>query len=231
MSTVIRRGGIAIAATGVLLAALAAPAAAHVTADPNEVSSGYATSLLRVPHGCDGEATTAIRVQVPDGIENLRPQQVGGWEIEISDDEIAWVGGDLPDTEFQEFGINFRVLDDAPEILWFPTIQECGDTEHRWIDIPETLDGWGALDEPAPYVINSVSGGASDEDHGDEADDAADQDAASNESDNGETDEAAGETGGGTDAVAVIALVAALAALATGVAALVTGRRRGSTGS
>ena len=43
-------------------------ASAHVTLERQEapVGSSY-KAVLRVPHGCDGSPTTAIRVRVPAG--------------------------------------------------------------------------------------------------------------------------------------------------------------------
>jgi periplasmic copper chaperone A len=239
-----RRAGVVLAGTVLLVPALAVPVAAHVTATPNEANSPYFRTAFRVPHGCEGSATTAVRVQIPDGVDNPKPEVVAGWTIDIvpaengaaghdddddngngngdgnGDDqaagpvaEVAWVGGNLPDNNFQEFGLSFRITDEAPEVLWFPTIQECEEGEHRWIEIPATVDEWGDLDEPAPYVINHNV-------HADGSDDAA---AGAGESDeSAEEPQAAaaanGDSGGG--ALPVIALIAGLLGLAAGAAAL-----------
>ena len=47
---------------------IAVPAAAHVTLENREapVGAGY-KAVLRVPHGCEGTATTALRVRIPEG--------------------------------------------------------------------------------------------------------------------------------------------------------------------
>jgi periplasmic copper chaperone A len=152
-------------AAAVLVVALAGPAAAHVTANPDEADGPFVRTALRVSHGCEGSPTTAVRVQIPEGVEQPRPEVVPGWDIEIvgaeaggdegatgSVAEVAWVAGSLPDEHFQEFGLSFRITDDAPAVLWFPTIQECEAGEHRWIDIPASVEEWGDLEEPAPYV-------------------------------------------------------------------------------
>src|SRR5690606_40660844 len=114
---------------------LAAPAYAHVTATPDEADSAFFRTSLRVGHGCDGSPTTAVRVRVPEGVESVHPEVVPGWEIDLvtedggaagteeGDDtaaatvtEIAWTGGSLPDGYFQEFGLTFRITEQAPEV-------------------------------------------------------------------------------------------------------------------
>jgi len=55
---------ILIGAAGAIVSAYAA--FAHVTLDTREapVGAGY-KAVMRVPHGCEGTATTAIRVRIP----------------------------------------------------------------------------------------------------------------------------------------------------------------------
>ena len=64
------------------LALLAAPAAAHVTLDASELpADGYVRVALRVGHGCQGAATTAIRVTLPPGLPMARPMPHAGWTL------------------------------------------------------------------------------------------------------------------------------------------------------
>lgn len=242
MTTLFRRAGVVLAGTALLAPfLLAAPAAAHVTATPNEANSPFFRTAFRVGHGCDGAATTTVRIQIPDGVTTARPEVVPGWEVEITPvetgeeegdghgsavpvAEVAWVGGNLPDSQFQEFGLSVRIADDAPEVLYFPTIQECEEGEHRWIEIPDSVDGWGDLDEPAPYVINSTAGGGdhgatSDDEGEDEGEDAAEPGEAADEAE----PVAAGDEGSG--ALPVVALIAGLLGLVAGLAALVVALR------
>ena len=63
-------------AIGALLLALAStnPALAHVTlAVPTATPGTGYKAVLRVPHGCDGAATTGIRVQIPEGYIAVKP--------------------------------------------------------------------------------------------------------------------------------------------------------------
>jgi periplasmic copper chaperone A len=69
----------------VLTAACAAgPAMAHVTAQPNEgATGGTFRTAFNVPHGCEGSATVAARLKIPDGVIGVKPQLKPGWQITL----------------------------------------------------------------------------------------------------------------------------------------------------
>lgn len=161
------------AAIAAALVAAAGPAAAHVTANPNEAPSGsYFRTALRVGHGCQGSPTVAVRVKIPDGVLSARPQMKPGWTITITMrtldkpveaghgrmisevvDQIEWRGGPLPNEYFDEFGLSVKLPSGAAgDILYFPVVQECEAGLHRWIEIPSGERKWGDLDQPAPFV-------------------------------------------------------------------------------
>ena len=49
-------------------------ASAHITLEKKEAPVGASyKAVLRVPHGCDGSATQAVRVRIPDGYLNVKP--------------------------------------------------------------------------------------------------------------------------------------------------------------
>lgn len=203
-------------ATGAALLLLAAPVSAHISTNPDEIDGRYVKTDFRVPHGCEGEATTALRIQIPDGVSGARPQEVPDWDIEVERDgeeavEIAWTGGELPDQRVQEFGLNMSIDEDAPDVIYFPTIQECGDVEHAWIELPDSIDEWGELDEPAPYLQRVDED--EDEDAGEDA--AAPDDEV----------EAAADSAGGTDPLTYGALAAGVLGLIAGITALFRSRR------
>src|SRR3954453_4147431 len=65
---------IASAAIAAALLACAIPAEAHISLDTPQASAlAYQRIAIRVPHGCEGAATTAIRMQVPDGVTAIKP--------------------------------------------------------------------------------------------------------------------------------------------------------------
>lgn len=161
------------AAAALVAAALgAAPALAHVTLQPNEAVAGnYFQAALSVPHGCDGSATRAVRVKIPDGVLSVKPQMKPGWSVEIKTrkiegeqprlhgktitetvDEVTWRGGPLPDNLYDTFGLVMKLPDAAGKTLYFPVVQECDEGVSRWIEIPAVGQKPDALHEPAPVL-------------------------------------------------------------------------------
>lgn len=148
-------------------AMLALPAAAHVTLDTREAPAlGYVRLAIRVPHGCDGAATTAIRLQVPEGVTAVKAQPKPGWTLTLAADEpagakpahdasppvreIAWRGGPLPDAYYEEFLIRVRLPDGPGQTVWFPFVQECeGGKVTRWIERPAAGQTYDDLRAPA----------------------------------------------------------------------------------
>jgi uncharacterized protein YcnI len=68
----------AIAALWSLVAA--STATARITLETAEApADSYDKAAFRVPHGCKGTPTVAIRIRIPDGVTNVKPQQKAGW--------------------------------------------------------------------------------------------------------------------------------------------------------
>ena len=191
---------IVVAAAALMAIAIAGPASAHVTATPNEgPAGGFFKTSFRVGHGCDGKPTTKISMQVPGNVSSVHPQVVTGWDIktrigELDEPieshgetitegvrEITWTATDagLPDAFMQEFGVSMALPDgEAGEPLWFPFVQECpGGDSHDWIEIPDSVEEWGDLEAPAPYVVLTAAEG----DHGDDEEAAAEETATNGE--------------------------------------------------
>ncbi|MDN5870069.1 MAG: DUF1775 domain-containing protein [Nitrococcus sp.] len=154
----------------VFSAVAARGALAHVTLATQEAPAGSSyRAVLRVPHGCNGSATTAIRVQIPKGVIAVKPMPKPGWELstKVGDyeksyeyyghaltrgvKEIAWTGGHLPDAWYDEFVFRGR-LPEAPAgtEVYFPVVQECVQGVQRWIAIPAPGKSAEDYDEPAP---------------------------------------------------------------------------------
>lgn len=145
------------------------PAAfAHVTLERNQAAVGAPyKAVLRVPHGCDGSPTTALRVKIPEGVIDVKPMPNPGWTLNIVKGkyaktyslyraqvsegvtEIDWSGGNLPDDYYDEFVfMSFLASDLQPgQTIYFPVVQECERGVHRWIEIPTEGSDYP---EPAP---------------------------------------------------------------------------------
>ena len=126
--------------------------------------------MLRVPHGCEGTATTSVRVRIPDGVIRAKPMPKPGWTLttvtgkypktyelfhaKLSEGvtEISWSGGKLPDAQYDEFVFQGNLADDLEpgKVLYFPVVQECEKGVHRWIEIPADGKSAGDYPEPAP---------------------------------------------------------------------------------
>lgn len=146
-----------------------APTLAHVTLQaPNAAAGASYKAILQIPHGCDGAATTEIKVRIPEGYLNVKPMPKAGWTVttvkgpyekayqlhgsEVTEGvtEITWSGGVLPDDFFDEFAFRGTLAVDLPEgtVLNFPTVQTCGEAEEAWIDVSGAPDA----DKPAPTL-------------------------------------------------------------------------------
>lgn len=151
------------------LAALTGPAAAHISLATKEAVVGTTfKAVLVASHGCGAAATTALRVQIPEGFYNVKPMPKAGWELNTvigayatpfnnhgttlteGVTEISWSGGELPDAYFDEFVFRgtFGSTLEAGTTFYFPVIQVCGDKEDAWIDTSGEPDA----ELPAPGV-------------------------------------------------------------------------------
>ncbi len=154
------------------LTLLSTPSYAHVTANPDNGAAGdYFQTSFRIAHGCEGDsATTSVHIKIPAGFASVRAQAKPGWNVSVlkhklakpipaghgkmSDEEVTdviWSGGNLPDDQYDEFGILTK-LPDAPQTLWFPVIQECKSGKNEWVQIPSKGQEWHDLKNPAPFV-------------------------------------------------------------------------------
>lgn len=147
-------------------------ALAHVTVRPADApADSYAHLTFTVPHGCNGSATTVLRIKLPEGILSAKPQMKPGWNVEIKSrkleapvqgphgktvtdvvDEVVWRGGPLPDNLYDTFGLVVRLPDKEGQSLYFPAEQECEQGVARWIEIPQAGQTSDKLRTPAPVV-------------------------------------------------------------------------------
>src|SRR5262249_27550692 len=63
-------------------ALLSSACLAHITLETRQAParSSY-KAVLRVPHGCKGSPTVAVRVKIPDGVFNVKPMPKPGWTL------------------------------------------------------------------------------------------------------------------------------------------------------
>ena len=153
-------------------------ASAHVSlAQPDAVPGSTYKAVLQVGHGCAGSPTVKLRVQIPEGVINVKPQPKPGWTLEtvkgaygksydlwgakVSEGvkELVWSGGSLPDHFYDEFAFRAFLTNDLPAgPLYFPVVQECEKGSERWIEIPEAGKSDDDYESPAPAVTLSPKG-------------------------------------------------------------------------
>jgi len=168
-----------LASPGLLLSLCAAlwqlPAQAHVTLEQAEalVDTPY-KAVLRVGHGCDGQATTALTVQIPAGFKGAKPMPKPGWTLSIrkeklsepyeshgrriSEDvvEIRWTAQSpesaLPDAWYDEFVLRGGTPS-TPGPLWFKVRQQCEHGEWNWAELPASGTLTRGLKAPAVLLM------------------------------------------------------------------------------
>jgi uncharacterized protein YcnI len=196
-------------------------AAAHVTLNPREwEAGGFARFAVRVPNERTNADTIEVTVRFPQSIISASFQPKPGWERSIKMEpldqpveeegeqitehiaSVTWSGGKIAPGEFEEFGVSFRVPETPGEDLVFPSIQTYSNGEVvRWIGPPDA-------DTPAPIVAVTEP---AEEEGGAQPTPQPPPAAAAG---------AAGEEDEGTDALAVVALIVAIAGLAAALGAL-----------
>ena len=177
-----RRSLLTAAAIG-CVALSATPAAAHITLEIGKAPIGAAyKAVFRIPHGCDGSATIKLRVEIPDGVIEVKPQPKPGWQVETVKGmyaaavtfegtrlttgvkEVVWSGGKLPDDFYDEFVFEAFLTDSLPSgtTIYFPVIQQCEAGIERWIEIPEPGKTPDDYEHAAPALALVPNAGSDD---------------------------------------------------------------------
>lgn len=164
---------ISLPLAAILVGSLISPAGAHPSLERREANVGAPyKAVMRVPHGCEGSATTQVRVQIPEGLIGVKPQPKPGWMIEATRGayahtypyyhgaqlaegvrEITW-SGRLADDHYDEFvfvGFVAATLK-AGGTIHFPTYQDCEKGSSAWTEVPAAGQSAHDLKLPAPAV-------------------------------------------------------------------------------
>jgi uncharacterized protein YcnI len=172
--SLLKRSALVAAAVGGLTLALAAPASAHVTVNPNSATAGgYTKVTFRVPNETDNANTTKVEINLPadNPIASVSLKPLPGWtaeavrsklatpikahdtEITEAVSKITWTaqpGAEIKPSQFQEFDVSLGPLPESGRLV-FKALQTYSDgTIVRWIDEP-TTDG-SEPEHPAPVL-------------------------------------------------------------------------------
>jgi uncharacterized protein YcnI len=170
-----RRALTGAGAVAAIIVALAVPAAAHVTINPDTAEpGGYGAFNVRVPNEETDADTTKVQLQLPTDhpIASVSVQPTPGWTIQVTkgtlpkpiktDDgeitqavtQITWSGGKITPGQFQQFWISLGPLPTDTPKLYFKALQtytdKAGTTNVvRWIELP---NGGPEPEHPAPSI-------------------------------------------------------------------------------
>jgi uncharacterized protein YcnI len=171
-------------AAAAVIVALAVPAAAHVTVNPQTAEPGsYGAFDVRVPNEEADADTTKVQLYLPTDhpIASVSVQPTPGWTIDVTkgrlpqpiktDDgemteavtQITWSGGKITPGEFQQFGISLGPLPTDTNKLYFKALQTYTDKSGkdsvvRWIEMP---NGGAEPEHPAQAAPAAKSDGDS----------------------------------------------------------------------
>ncbi|MEZ3159884.1 YcnI family protein [Microbacterium sp. BWT-B31] len=166
------------AAVGIALA-VAAPlaASAHVTVTTDSATAGgYGVLTFAFSHGCDGSPTTALKIDIPEGITSVAPTIMPGWQVDIVRDGDQHDGLVRQVTYTAEAPVDsgYRVAFDlsvgygeetAGQTLAFPVTQVCVAGQTDWAEIAEEGVDPHSLDAPAPVVTVLAPGAEGESGH------------------------------------------------------------------
>lgn len=147
---------------------------AHITLQDGAAAAGAGyRAALRVGHGCEGTATTALRVIIPAGFNAAQPMPKAGWSVttqvgklpvpyesrgtRVTDGvlEISWVANGaanaLPDAYYDEFVLH-GTTPTTPGPLWFKVVQTCEKGAIEWTDVPASGTSTKGLKSPAALL-------------------------------------------------------------------------------
>lgn len=137
------------------LAAMTAPAYAHVTVQPNEgIVGAFSRFVVRVPTERD-VPTTKITVELPplafvsfepkDGwkrsvemVELEEPIEAFGEEITEAVGTVTWTGGSIGPGEFDEFGFSARMPDEETTLEFKASQTYQGGEVVEWAGAPDS---------------------------------------------------------------------------------------------
>ena len=134
---------VVIAALGLVFVA---QAGAHAEIKPESVPAGSVSTFTLSVEGEKNAPTVKVAMRLPSGMANLKPAEVGGWQVNLGGRVITWTGGRIAQGKTGEFPITGQFPRTPGRTLKFPVVQTYGNGEVvRWI-------GAASSSEPAPTI-------------------------------------------------------------------------------
>jgi copper(I)-binding protein len=150
-----------------------------VLTEPLALAGSYYKGAIRIGHGCDGAATTGLKLFVPAGLDGAKPLPKNGWTIKVKDNNLAqpsqksgktpaedmaeleWTANSkesaLPDGTSDEFGFTVKLPAKAGAV-WLRVLQTCEKGQIDWAEIPATGNLTKGLKSPAALLNIKAEG-------------------------------------------------------------------------
>jgi copper(I)-binding protein len=150
-----------------------------VLVDPTAQASSNYKGAIRIGHGCEGAATTGIRIFIPAGFEGAKPQPKSDWNVSskkaklaqpyvshgktITEDvvELEWKANTkqaaLPDGSFDEFAFMTK-LPEKTGAVWLRVLQTCEKAQIDWVEIPAAGTSTKGMKMPAALLTIKAEG-------------------------------------------------------------------------
>ncbi len=152
----------------------ATPAFSHVSLDVKTAPADSAyKAVFQVGHGCQGSATTGIRVEIPAGFQGAKPYPKAGWTLSVKQEKLAkpydshgkpvtedvsvvsWTATSkeaaLQDAHFDEFTLRGKLPETAGP-LWFKVLQTCESGSNDWSETAASGSSAKGLKSPAALL-------------------------------------------------------------------------------
>ena len=134
---------VVIAALGLVIVA---QAGAHAELTPKTVPAGGVSTFTLSVEGEKSAPTVKVAMRIPPAMADLKPAEVGGWQVELGEGVITWTGGRIAQGKTGEFSITGQFPRTPGKTLKFPVVQTYrGGEVVRWIGAPSSS-------EPAPTI-------------------------------------------------------------------------------
>jgi uncharacterized protein YcnI len=153
---------------------LATSAMAHTALEYPVATAGQVyKASFKIGHGCGESPTRQIVVDIPAGVQGVKPMPKPGWQLEVTREKLAkpytshgrqvsedvarisWTAKTaedmLPNAHYDEFVLT-GTLPQRAGMLYWPVQQVCEQGRHDWTEIPRPGQKASDLKSPAPAL-------------------------------------------------------------------------------
>lgn len=152
-----------------LVLALVVPASAHVVVQPKEaLTASFQTFTVGVPNE-KSVPTTAVKVDIPTGLQFVSPTQKPGWQITVektgegegaSAKSITWSGNQVAAGFRDDFTFSAKLPEDPTELQWKAYQTYADGQVVAWelseADQPKKADGAPDFSKSGPLSVTNV---------------------------------------------------------------------------